>query len=215
MAPSYWGGWFPEPSDGALSYWGGWFPEGEDDPGYGDPGVAAFEIALDKGAALTLTWETHIDKARDGLERRTSVLDRPIQRYAGPMLLVGDQRKVTRTQLAQYAHAGLSFLIGLTYEAIAILDVPNGDIITVPSTASLDWANVGQRVIVDKRGVGAFVGVITAVTSTTLDLFVADYDANLFARVASPGGRVMPAMSSLLDPQQVSTRLSLPPQRWR
>lgn len=208
---SYWGGYFPEQPD-ALSYWGGYFPEGAADVGLGDPGVAAFKIVLDVGSQLTLTWETHIHKARDGSERRASNLPKPKQRYSGPMLLVGTEQRVTRTQLAQYAHLGFSFLIGLSYEAVPILAAATQSesawVLSIPSTASIDWAGVGQRVLLD-RGSESVEAVIVDVGANSISI---DTDPG---SAGNTGGIVMPAMPSLLEPQQAFARYQRNAETWQ
>lgn len=185
-------------------YWGPHFPDGADEDApavtpIGPEAVATLALALDKGASVTFTWATDVIKSYSGIERRATVLEDPKQSYDGQALLLGDETRQARNQLARYAALGRPFLLGLPYEETTLTEDSVGYVVTVQTADSLDWANPGQRVIV-KRGAGADVSTHEAVISSvdgdeiTLD----DVDP----LVCVSGARIMPAMAVLFEPQQ-------------
>lgn len=213
---SYWGGHFPEPALGELSYWGGHFPEETTtDPGYGPATVGAFKLALDAGSQLTLQWQTDVRKSRSGVEQRANVLDLPRQFYRGPMFLVDAASRAARTELAQFAALGAPFLVGLSYEALAVTGAPTTaavgaethTTITVPSTTLIDWSG-SQRVVIDNPGIGAVESVVVSITATTIAV---NTDVSALAVV---GARVMPGVATLLDPQQGFDRYPVAAEQW-
>ncbi len=211
LLPSYWGGAFPQPELGQASYWGGVFPEGLAPDGPAT--VASFEIALEQGSQVTWQWQTDIIKTRRGTERRASLLDLPRETYRGPMLLLEEDTRIARTRLAQFAALGQPFLVGLTYESVAVLGAATASTgtWTIPTTptAMLDWAVVGQRIIADNRALGVSVAAnIVSVTSDSITI-----DANP-GTAGATGGRIMPGVATLLDPQQGFDRYPVKAQRW-
>jgi hypothetical protein len=224
-AGSYWGGHFPQPELGELSYWGGHFPEGFADTGSGPAGAGTFQLAIESGAQVTYRWQTDVFKSRSGLERRAAVLDKPRQTYQGPALLLGDDSRLARSRLAQFAALGSTFLLGLPYEDLSInaeptdssFISPNPPFVPVPrwtiyvnSTTLSDWAHEGQRVVLQNPGTSEAVDAV--IISTTATTIVIDTDPG---DAGGEGSRIMPAMAIYLEPQQGFSRYPVAAETWQ
>ena len=203
---SWWGGWFPQPSQGQLSWWGGvpgsWFPEGEYTtiPGVAPPGIATFELKLESAARIRQAWRTGLFKSYSGRERRANVNDDPAMVIEGTAYLIGDQSRAARARLARYAAAGEPFLIGLPHEELTVRANSVGPLIPVFNTALSDWVVPGCRVIVEHNFYGSVEGVIQSYTSNSITLDVSPGD------VGKKSARIMPAIACYLDPQQGFSR---------
>ncbi len=206
---SWWGGWFPEGP--GLSYWGGHFPEGAADPGLPPAGSATFAL-VESGARVTYAWRTGQFKSYSGIERRSSIVDDPAQRFEGQALLTGANTRAVRSQLAKYAALGRPFLLGLSYESLAIRAAAVGTTIAVHSTALSDWAIPGTRVLVRHETYGDWEGVILSVAATTV---VVTDGVGGPGVIGGPGGVIMPAFAIYLDPQQGFDRYVTKLERWQ
>ncbi len=198
LATPYWGPHFPD--DAGLSfYWGEHFPDGVPDPslvpGAGPAGAASFALDLESGAQLTLTFRTDVHKFYDGSEKRAGTLDAPAQKISGQAYIVGDATRSTRAHLARYAAIGQPFLIGLPYEELTIQDDTSDADVQVTSGFEVDWAVLGQRVMV-QNGDGFVSGVVQEVDSGHIILDVSPGELGI------AGSRIMPAMALYLEPQQ-------------
>jgi uncharacterized phage protein (TIGR02218 family) len=208
---SWWGQWFPE--GGPLSWWRGWFPDSSYtvDPGLPPAGAAAFVLA--ENVTVTLGWRSGLFKSWSGLERRSNLKDDPAQFYDGSALLVGRDSRATRSRLARYAALGLPFSLGLAYESAAIIADSTGTTVHVSTTARLDWAVVGGRVLV-RRFTGTVYDnvetVIAAVTATTIEVTAT------LGSVGARGAEIMPTMAVYLDARQGFARYTPaePVERW-
>lgn len=174
-------------------------------------GAGAFEIVLDTEATVIYAWGTGVAKHRSGLEQRANNVDDPAVRYEAQALLLGGDVRAVRSRIARSASAGLPFLIGIPWEAAPVVASSTGTTITVPSTAALDWAEPGVRVLVKHDAYGAVSTVIQSVTSTTIEVL------DTLGDVGRIGGLVMPFVAVLLDAQQGFERYQPrdPVERWR
>lgn len=207
---SYWGGNFPEPvTDGNLSYWGGDFPEGALDPSFvppvGPAGVAVFAFQMQTGAKVTMSWKTDVIKERSANEnQRAALWDLPRWKYEGPVYLLGDATRSTRTTLAKFSAQGKVFQLGVTFEAATLVDDAAGNVVYVKDTTKLDWAVLGQRVAVVDNDDVAVVAVVQDVTSGSITLDVPPGDTG------RAGGFIMPTVPVFLDPNQSFARYPNP-----
>lgn len=196
------------PLSGPLAtYWGPHFPDGgdADDPPLVTPdppdGVATFALQLENGLSVTYAWATSIDcKTYDGKEYRAATLDDPKLSIDGSAMLFGAEALLTRLKIARHAAAGAAFLFGLPYEETTLTADASGAVLSVASTTSLDWAVLGQRVLLI-QGDDSAEGTIQGVTGTTVTL-----DAAPSVSVSVEGARLMPAIPVLLEPQQTFAR---------
>lgn len=212
IAPGYWGPHFPDHGRASF-YWGPHFPDGTPDaeliPGVGPAGAVQLALDIEIGAQLTLTWQTQVFKAYDGGERRVAKISLPKQKISGPAYLLGDDTRAQRARLARYAAIGGTFLIGLPYEELAIASPAVANVVPVGSTALVDWAVLGGRVII-KNGESFANASIQAFDDTSLTLDIDPGDLGL------PGGTVMPTAAIFLEPQQAFARYPNPDgvERW-
>lgn len=200
----------------ATTHLGGyWGPSAADGPASevpplitpaGPAAVATFALAL-QSLKITLAWETDVIKSQSALENRASVLDDPRLSFDGNALLLGDVAADVRAQLARFAAVGSPFALALPHEEATLTADASGFVFPVASTAILDWANVGQRVVV-VQGASSIEGIIQDVGATSLTLDVGP------GSVGIQGARIMPALAVFLDPQQAFQRRRTAAEYW-
>ncbi len=209
---SWWGGWFPRGF--GLSWWGypelAWFPDGfaaDTVPGTNPPGAATF-VLLQNGTRVTYSWRTGIHKSYSGRERRSGLIDDPMVRFEGDALLSMVETRATRSRLARYAAQGQPFLLGLSYEALALRTASPGSVVAVHSTTSSDWCVVGARVAVVHTTRGTMEGVIQSYTADEITL-----DVTLGA-IGAIGATIVPLFAIFLDQTQGFGRYPVDLERW-
>jgi hypothetical protein len=183
-------------------FWGKQFPlDPVEDPPLVTPPtpnpVANFAARIE-GLRLTLAWATGLFKSEDGKEQRENLLDDPQLTFEGEAMLFGAEALALRVQLAQHAASGATFGLGLPYEMTTLDADADGESIPV-TTAALDWAVPGQRVLILRGAdddIDEATGVIQDVAADSILLDVDPGDAGV------RGAVIMPIAQVLLDPQQ-------------
>jgi hypothetical protein len=200
--------WFNGGDDGwSLS----WLGEDEDTttiPPSGPPGVAVAALSLENGYTVSHRWVSNVIKSASGKEQRISRNDRPKESYSGSAILLGRAITDLRDRLARIAASGDSILIGLQHEEMFLRADAAGTVVYVfaDALALCDWINPGQRVsVVREDDDGTLESVEAVIQSTTADSITLDVepgDLGLY------GGRIMPLVPILLEPQQDFERLA-------
>jgi hypothetical protein len=189
--------------------------------GYGAAGAATFVLSLEPGTSVTYAWSTDVYRSYSGNEQRSSPFPSPKQRFEGVAFLVDSSSRDARGTLQRAAAAGSTFLLAVPYEEVAIVTDTNSAtvaVLNVGSTAGLDWALPTQRVIVLGGDGTVAYAVIQSVASTTISVIVTTASGSLlFTPIGTPGltgGRVMPLVQVLLDPQQGFARHPVTVDEW-
>lgn len=176
-------------------------------PGSGPAGVAVAALSLENGYRVTHRWVTDIIKTRSGKEQRISRNDRPKESYSGSAVLLGTAIVDLRTQLATIAARGESIMLGLQHEEMFLRADAVGTTVYVfaDAFALADWTNVGQRVqVIREDEDGTLESVEAVIQSTTADSITLDVEPG---DVGLYGGRIMPIVPILLEPQQDFERM--------
>lgn len=202
------GPWF-----GRGKWFGPWFDSAQDRSvfsGYGPPGSATFVLNPEAGFRVRYQWVTDIIKRYGGTEQRISVNDAPKQFYSGSAILTGSQPRRTRGIWARYSHIGSTYLLALPHEEISLVASSSNYTVYASATAVglSDWAKVGQRVVVVAPDETTMSAVIQSVSGGSIELDVAP------GTIGRAGGRLMPAMAMLLDPQQGLSRHPYDAEEW-
>jgi hypothetical protein len=175
-------------------------------PGYGPAGAATFILSLEPGTKVTYSWPTAIFKSYSGNEQRISPNALPKLKIEGVAYLLEASSRDTRTALMRAAAQGSTFLLALPYEELQIsADSPNSTV-TVTSTANVDWAQSGQRALIIAPDGSTVTVVVQSTTSTTISIAIFDASGTptfgVLGASGRSGGRIMPLVQVLLDPQQ-------------
>ena len=208
-----WRGWQFRP----LPPWSDLLPISTLVPPYGPAGAGTFVVSLQSGATVTLEFATDVLKTWTGLEYRASLLSQPRQTYKATALLAGGHTRDVRSQLIAGAATGAPFLLALSYEEATCLAAAIGGTVTVASTAVLDWAQPGQRVILLGGDDTSTQASVQSVTSTTLTLGDAITGApiTLTGESAQPGARLLPLVPVFIDPSQSFVRYPVTLEEWQ
>jgi len=165
-------------------------------PGYGTAGAATFLLSLQAGTKAIYSWSTSIVPSYDGSEQRESPFAQPKRRFEGNAFLLDGADRDVRGAMMRSAASGATFLLALPFEAVTIeVDSP-AKVATVASTAGIDWAVAGQRVVVVGRDGTSIAAVVQSWTATTITLDV------VLATIGRTGAVIMPLIPVLLDPNQ-------------
>jgi hypothetical protein len=189
-------------------------------PGVGPASAATFALLLESGARITYSWLTDIFRSYSGNEQRSSPFGSPRIRIEGNVFLLGDgASRDERSALMRAAAAGSSFLIALPFEELLIAGDNVGTTLSVASRAACDWAVPGQRVVVIGTDGSTLPAVVQSTTPTTITLGVVDRAGNLvtvpgLSTAGLAGGRVVPLLPMLLDPQQAFARYPVAVDTW-
>jgi hypothetical protein len=176
-------------------------------PGRGPAGVAVFVLDIEEGADVTYEWATDVIPGRRGVEHRIQLDDVPRETYGFEALVSDAQLRTIQSRLATNASSAGVFLVGLMHEAATIVAGSTGFVITVGSTALLDWVFPGSRVAVfDQENDVVTTAVIQASTATTINLDTAS--------VARAGMVIMPTMACYLDATQQLGQHTYDVTRW-
>lgn len=173
-----------------------------------------------QGAKVTFSWGTDVFKSYSGAEQRCNTTGPlPRMRFEGNAFLLDGSSRDARAALQRYAPAGTTFLLALPYEALPLVADAAGTVLTVPSTASCDWAVAGQRCIVLGADGTTQAAVVQSTTATTITLGAVDASGNLvtvttLGTTGKAGGQVMPLVQVLLDPQQGFSRYAAGVDLW-
>lgn len=172
------------------------------------PSGPVFVVALEVGASVTMEWSNEVTKTWTGAEQRIAHLGLPRVTIKGSANLVdGDSRDV-RSQIVSNAASGATFLLGMPHEEVTIVAPSSGTAANVGSTAMLDWAKPGQRVIAIGDDGTTVTAVVQDKNATQILLDVA------LGAVGSVGARVMPLLAVFLDAQQGFSRYPVNVEAW-
>jgi hypothetical protein len=164
--------------------------------GFGTAGVATFVLVLEPGTKTSYAWHTNIFKTYSGNEQRISTSGaRPARRVEGVASLLDGSARDVRGALMRYAASGAVFALALPFEELVFSADSAGGFVFVDSTASSDWVRATQRVAVIGADGSSLLAVIQTVTATTIRLNVAP------GVTGRAGGRIMPTVQFLIDPQ--------------
>ena len=189
-------------------------------PGFGTPGAATFALLLDSGARVTYSWSTDIFRSYSSNEQRSSPFGSPRMRIEGTLFLIGDAvSRDQRSALMRAAAAGSAFLVALPFEEVLIVADSIGTTMSVASTLTCDWAVPGQRVLVMGPDGSTLPAVVQSTTPSTITLGAVDAAGNLMTApglgtAGLAGGRLMPLLPVLLDPQQAFARYPVTLDTW-
>lgn len=184
---------------------------------YGAAGAATFVLSIE-GAKTIYSWATDIFTSYSGKEKRSSPFGSPRIRIEGNAFLLDADDRDVKAALFRAAAQGSIFLLALPFEELTIAaDSPNSSI-TVDATAGCDWAQPGQRaVIVGVDGSTTFV-VVQSATPTSIAIVRSDVSGNLvfgaLGTLGNAGGRIMPLLPVLLEPQQGFARYPVSVDLW-
>jgi len=186
--------------------------------GSGDIGSTTFVLSLEPGTKVIYSWSTSIITMYSGTEQRISPFAQPKRRFEGTAFLLDGSSRDIRGTLMRTAAAGSTFMLALPFEEIVITADSPGLVIAVQVSVDTDWDIPGQRCIVlapDGTSVGV---VIQGSTSTTITVARVDANGNVIASTLGTagraGGRLMPIIPVLLDPQQGFTRYPVSVDLW-
>lgn len=195
---SFWGGMFPEAS--GMTFFAGHFPIAQG----GSQPVPIAALLLESGSTMTIKWSTGISGTLIGKERRANLQHDPVIELAGPALIASSTVREQRALLAQYAAAGEPFAIGLPWEGVPLKTRTTGTTLPVESTAELDWAHPGVRLIVahPTRTRGSISTYIVSTTADTIEV------ADAVGNVGELGAEIIPTIQCYLDPQQSFERFT-------
>lgn len=157
-------------------------------------GTLVFDAEV--GAKVKFSWSTDVQKSYSGKESRRSRNSLPRMTFTGDAVLLASNIQDIRSLLAKYAAQGSKFLVGLPWEEATLVADGLFATLYVKSTAVLDWAEPGQRVIVVGADETNAIATIQSVDATSITVNVD------VTTIGARGGRVMPAIPVLLDPQQ-------------
>jgi hypothetical protein len=199
--------WLNGADDGVVLSW-----LGEDDaegfPGSGPEGVAIAALSLENGYTVTHRWVTDVIKTRSGKEQRISRNDRPRESYSGAAILLGRAITDLRDRLARIAAGGEPILLGLQHEEMFLRADAVGTAVYVyaEALALADWTNAGQRVqVIREDEDGTLESVEGVIQSATADSITLDVEPG---ELGAYGGRIMPMVPILLEPQQDFERIA-------
>lgn len=165
--------------------------------GFGSTGAATFVLVLEPGAKVTYVWQTAIFKSYSGNEQRLNTSGpMPSRHFEGTVSLLDPQDRDLRSALVRSTPSGQQFALALPFEELVFSADSAGNITFFASTAGADWAVATQRVVVVGSDGSTMLGVVQEVTATTIRLDV------VVGALGRAGGRIMPLVQVLLDPQQ-------------
>lgn len=174
--------------------------------GFDAPGAATFILSLEPGTKITYSWSTSIITSYAGLEQRESPFGQPRRRIEGAAFLIDGPQRDVKGAMMRAAARGTPFSVGLPFEELVITADSTGTAIAVGSTALCDWAIPGQRVAIVGSDGTVVLAVVQATSPTAIDVAPVDTGGvPTGAGVGAPGragGRIMPVVPMLLEPQQ-------------
>lgn len=168
--------------------------------GIGEAGAATLVLRLDRGFAVTFGWQTSIIPSYSGKEQRESLFAMPQRSFDGPAFLLDAGSRDARGAIQRAAAAGATFLLALPFEAVSLTQDSSTQTVFVANELAIDWAFLGQRVAVAGVNGTFVVGVIQAITVTSLRLDV------IPGATGKAGGLIMPLIQVLLQRQQNFSR---------
>ncbi len=183
-------------------------------------GAATFVLSLEPGTKVTYSWPCDIVRSYSGREQRISVGDgRPRIRIEGSAFLVDAKDRDIRGILMRAAAQGSVFALALPFEELLFTADASGLTVTVASTVQCDWAVTGQRCVVMGRDGSLVTAIIQGVSTTTISVAIVDSTglaiSSTLGTAGLAGGRIMPVIQVVLDPQQGFTRLPFGAGYWQ
>jgi hypothetical protein len=180
----------------------------------GPAGAATFVVDVEAGATVTYSWATDVITSLKGNEHRASMVSCPREKYAFTATITDADLRVVQGALFKNNATAQPFLVGLMHEGVTIAAPTTSSVVQVSTTAFIDWAEAGQRVVVyaedptDPTERLVVTTYVRAVTATTLTL----NDAVGAAGVV--GAVVMPAMACYLDAVQPFGQYTVNAETW-
>jgi hypothetical protein len=175
-------------------------------PGVGVAGAATFVLSLEAGTKVTYSWSTDVMLSYSGLEQRTSTYGSPNRRIEGNAFVLDEADRDVKAALVRSAASGATFLVALTFEAAQISAASPNSALTVASTAALDWAITGQRIVISGTNGVTQRAIVQSTTSTTIAVVLCDANWNFafgaLGATGAAGGLVSPCVQVLLDAAQ-------------
>lgn len=186
--------------------------------GVGGIGAATFILSLEPGTRVIHAWSTMILSTYSGQEQRESPVGQPKRSFEGTAFLLDAGSRDARSVLMRSAAPGNTFLLALPHEEETITVDSPANVITVTSTANLDWALPGQRVVIVAPDMTSVAAVVQAITSTTIQVRLTDATGMIttatLGTAGRAGGRIMPVLQVLLEPQQGFARYATTVDTW-
>lgn len=186
--------------------------------GVEDPGAATFVLGLEPGTKITYAWSTSIVTSHAGFEQRESPFGQPRRRVDGVAFLLDGGDRAVKGAMMRAAARGVAFSVALPFEELVITADSTGTTIAVGSTALCDWALVGQRVAIVGGDGTVVLAVVQSTTSTTIEVAPVDDTgvptSGSVGVAGRAGGRIMPVIPMLLDPQQGFSRYPVTADLW-
>lgn len=187
-------------------------------PGVGAVGAATFVLSLEPGTKVTYSWQTTVISSYDGSEQRESTISQPRRRFDGAAFLVDAGFRDLTGTLQRAAAQGSTFLLALSMEEILITADSVDVTVTVESTAGYDWVIPGQRCVVAGTNGTTVNAIVQSSTATTITIVIVDssgnFTFNLLGTTGLAGGRIMPLVQVLLEPQQGFARFPVAVGLW-
>lgn len=175
-------------------------------PGVGSAGSATFVLGLESGAKTTYSWSTDVMLSYSGKEQRQSTYGSPNRRIDGTAFVVDAVDRDIKGALVRAAAAGSTFLLALTTEAAQISVSSPNSTLNVASTAQIDWALPGQRVVVIGTNGVTQRAIVQSATPTTIPVVLCDASWNFafgaLGATGAAGGMIVPCVQVLLDAVQ-------------
>lgn len=186
--------------------------------GVGATGAATLLLALESGTKVTWSWSTTVLSTYSGQEQRISTFGQPQRRFDGAVFLLDASSRDARGTLMRNAAQAAPYGLALPFEELPITADSTGLVVTVATTALSDWLLPGQRCLVlgtDGTTAGVVVQSITATTiAIRMTTAAGSITTGTLGTTGKAGGRIMPVISVLLDPQQGFTRYPVNVDLW-
>lgn len=166
----------------------------------GPAGAGVLAPSFESGGSITYRWQTHVQKAWGGLEKRQNYVDAPQRNYKLSARLEDVTSRQLLSLLAGSAHTAASFLLGEPFEDLTVLS-SSGVNVTVSDLSLCDWALPGQRVaVISPAGAVGTSHVEDTPGGGVVEL------ADDLSSLAVFGARIVPAMAVQLTPTQGYSR---------
>lgn len=175
---------------------------------FGAAGSATLVLALERGARMTMEWPTSIKTSYSGKEQRESLAAQATRRFDGQAFLVDAGSRDLRGALQRAAATGATFLLALPFEELSLSADSSARTVFVSSALSSDWMISTQRVVLIGTDGSTVFAVIQSATPTTILLDVVP------GATGRKGGRILPLVQVLLDPQQQFARYPVTVDLW-
>jgi len=174
--------------------------------GFGAVGAATFVLGLESGARITFSWATDVIATYGGQEQRQSAFGSPRRRIEGNAFVLDAADRDVKGALVRAAAQGSTFLLAIPMEEVSIAADSPGSVLNVTTTVGHDWALPGQRIVIAGTDGSTTRAIVQSTTSTTIAIVIASAGWNFafgaLGAAGRAGGRAMPVVQVLLDPDQ-------------